>query len=147
MWMTSWLEAMGWGFWNLKKNSELRFRLGQSKSIFGARRGQTSSLWRVPHVVDSDGKVRRERNCVSLSLLMSKNLKLKKVNKSFAPEPKKSRKCFDCFRIPIRVWTCYSMNIMNVLCMWISWSYFWTWIYYIRLYLKLIYVLLVSTFI
>ncbi len=39
----------------------------------------------MPHVVDSDGKVKIERNC--LSLLMSKNLKLKKVIKSFVPEP------------------------------------------------------------
>ena len=70
-----------------EKNSELRFDLGRSKSIFGARRSQTNSLRRGPHVVGSDGKVSIERNCFSLSLFMSKNLKLKKVNKSFVPEP------------------------------------------------------------
>ena len=69
-----------WGFWNLKKkNSELRFGLGWRKSIFGACWGQTSNLREEPHVVGADGKVSIERNC--LSLLMSKNLKLKKVNK------------------------------------------------------------------
>ena len=57
---------------------------------------------------------------VSLSLLMSKNLKLKKVNKSFVPEP------VSCFSDSYM-----RMNIMNVLCMWISWSYFWwTYLYY-----------------
>ena len=50
---------------------------------------------------------------------MSENLKLKKVNKSFVPEPKGSRQLF-------RVFSDSYMNIMNVLCMWISWSYFWT---------------------
>ena len=34
---------------------------------------------------------------VCLSLLMSKNLKLKKVNKSFVPEPKESRQVFRVF--------------------------------------------------
>ena len=56
-----------------------------------------------------------------LSLLMSKNLKLKKVIKSFVPEPKESRQVFpDSYM---------RMNIMNVLCMWIFWPYFWTYIY------------------
>ena len=35
----------------------------------------------------SEGKISIERNCVSLSLHMSKNLKLKKVDKSLIPEP------------------------------------------------------------
>ena len=52
----------------------------------------------VPHGVDSDGKVRIERNCVSLSLLMPKNLKLKKVIKCFIPEPEV---VFRAFRIPM----------------------------------------------
>ena len=92
---------------------ELRFGLGRSKSIFGARRGQTSSLRRGAHVVDSDGKVRIERNCVCLSLLMLKNLKLKKVNKSFVPEP------ISCFSDSLCLFHVY-----------VSWLYFWMWIYY-----------------
>ena len=71
----------------------------------------------VLHMMGSDEKIRIERNCVSL--LMLKNLKLKKVNKSFVPEP------ILCFSDSYM-----RMNIMNVLCMWISWSYFWTWICY-----------------
>ena len=95
-WMTSCPEAMGWGFWNLKKNSELWFGLGRSKLIFGARRGQTSSLRRG----SARGRVRcksQHRKKLCLSLLISKNLKLKKVIKSFLPEPKKSHKCFVFF--------------------------------------------------
>ena len=72
-----------------KKKTELRFDARGRKLIFGARRGQTTR-W------GSDGKVSRERNC--LSLLMSKNVKPKKVNKSFVPEPKKKVvKCFVFF--------------------------------------------------
>ena len=53
---------------------------------------------------------------------MTENLKLKKVNKSFVPEPRKS----SVFRVFSD--SDMRMNIMNVLCMWISWSYFWTYI-------------------
>ena len=47
---------------------------------------------RVPHVVGWDGEVSIERNCASLSLFMSKNLKLKKVNKKF-----RTWTNFECF--------------------------------------------------
>ena len=76
-----WAEDLG--IWK-KTNSKLRFRLGRSKSIFGARRGQTSSLRRGA----ARGGVRwksQDRKKLCLFLLMSK----KKVNKSFVPEPKK----------------------------------------------------------
>ena len=125
--MTSCPEAMGWGFWNLKKNGELRLGLGRSKLIFGARRGQTSSLRRGA----SRGGVRwksQQRKKLCLSLLMSKNLKLKKVIKSFVPEPKKESR--QVFRVFSDSYT--RMNIMNVLGMRIPWSYFWTWIYYTK---------------
>ena len=116
--MTSCPEAIGSGFGNLKKNSELRFGLGRSKSIFGARRGQIISFWRGA----ACGGVRwkcQHRKKLCLSLLMSKNIKLKKVNKSFVLEP-----------IPCFSDSYMRMNIMNFLCMWISWSYFWTWVCY-----------------
>ena len=82
-----------------EKNSGLRFGLGRSKSIFGARRGETSwGLRNVPRVcwvsesrADDVRTVSIVRNCVSLSPLMSENFKLKKVNKNFVPEPKESR--------------------------------------------------------
>ena len=48
--------------------------------------------------------------CVSLSLLMSENLKLKKVNKSFVPETKESRQVFRVFSDSYT-----SKNIMNIL--------------------------------
>ena len=70
-----------------EKNSELRFGLGRSKSIFGARRGETRSLRRGA----ARGGVRwksQHRKKLCLSLLMSKNLKLKKLIRSFVPEPK-----------------------------------------------------------
>ena len=78
-------------FGDLKKSSELRLKLRTWELIFGARRGKTSwGLRNVPHVVGSDWKVSIERK-LCLSLLISKNLILKKVNKSFVPEPKESR--------------------------------------------------------
>ena len=52
----------------LGKKKELRFGFGRRKSIFGVRRGQTSSLRQRQHVVGSDGKVSIERNCVCVSL-------------------------------------------------------------------------------
>ena len=88
----SWAEDFGI---RKKKNSELWFEARGRKLIFGARRGQTSSLrrggirWKSQH---------RKKLC--LTLLMSKNLKLEKVIKSFVPEPKKKKrvvKCFECF--------------------------------------------------
>ena len=80
-WMMSCPEAMGWWFWNLKKKTiELRFGLGRSKLIFGACRGETSSLRRGA----ARGGVRwksQRRKKLCVSLFMSKNLKLKKVLK------------------------------------------------------------------
>ena len=64
----------------------------------------------------SDGKVRIERNCVSL--LMLKNLKLKKVIKSFVPEPKESRQVFRMFSDSYM-----SINILWTYHVFISWSY------------------------
>ena len=78
---------------------------------FWSRRGETSrGLRNVPHVVDLDGKVSIERNCVCLSLpSCRKTFKLKKVNKSFVPEP------ISCFSDSYMF-----MNIMNIL---------WTYVY------------------
>ena len=109
--MTSCLEAMGWGFWDLKKkNSELRFDARGRKLIFGARRGQTCSLrWGAAR-----GGVRwksQHRKKLCLSLLMSKNLKLKKVNKSFVPEP---ISCFsDSYICVWTLWTFYACEYLG----------------------------------
>ena len=79
-----------WGYGGLEKKKLVEIRglglgLGR-KSIFGARQGQTSSLQRGPHVVGFWWES-QHRKKLSLSLLMSKNLKLKKVINSFVPEP------------------------------------------------------------
>ena len=70
-----------------------------------------------------------------LSLLMSKNLKLKKVNKSFVPEPKKRVVSVSCFSDSDALWTFVNvfrirMN-MSISRVRILVVYFWTWIYYI----------------
>ncbi len=57
---------------------ELRFDARRRETIFGARRGQTSSLRPGSHVVGVRWKS-QHRKKLCLSLLMSKNLKLKKV--------------------------------------------------------------------
>ena len=103
-WMTSCPEAMGRGFWNLKKKQWVEIWAWMKQVDFGARWGQTSSLRRG----DAHGGVRwknQHRKKLCLSLLMSKNLKLKKVNKSFVPKPE-SRQYFVFFGF-LCVWTFY----------------------------------------
>ena len=122
MWMTSCPEAMGWGFWDLKRNSwdldsdeaSWFLELAEARAVWvygmPARwLSQWVKSWRCTNSQHS------KKLCVSL--LMSENLKLNKVNKSFVPEP------ISCFSDSYT-----RMNIINVLCMWISWSYFWPYI-------------------
>ena len=110
-------SAEDFGIW--KKNSWLRFKLRTRKTIFGARWGEASLGLRDARVlVESESwdssleegnrflvSPRRDQlgspKCATrllkklcLSLLMSKNLKLKKVIKSFVPE---SISCFSGF--------------------------------------------------
>ena len=55
----------GLRIFGFEKNSELRFGLGRSESIFGARRGQTSSLRRGA----ARGEVRwKSQHCKKLCL-------------------------------------------------------------------------------
>ena len=72
--------------------------------------------------------------CLSLSLLMSENLKLKKVIKSFVPEPKRVVKCFVFFGFLCVLNILCVMNIYER-CMYMYITririlvvYFWTWI-------------------
>ena len=58
-------------------------------------------------MVGLDEKVSIVRNC--FPLLMSKNLKLKKVIKSFVPEQ------FRVFQIPIRIWTLWMFDACEYL--------------------------------
>ena len=125
-WMTSCPEAMGWGFGNLKKkNSSLRFDARGRKLIFGARRGQTCSLRRGAACGGVRWKSQHSKK-LCLSLLMSKNFKLKKIIKSFIPEPKKrvvSISCFSDSYVYEHLWT-FSVTVW--ICQFhgfVSWSY------------------------
>ena len=95
--MTSCQEVMGWGFWDLKKKTvSWDSRLEEGSWFSRARRGQTSSFRRGA----ARGGVRwksQHRKELCLSLLVSKNLKLKKVIKSFVPGPKKRVESVSCF--------------------------------------------------
>ena len=84
-----------------KKNSELSLGFRWVKLIFGARRGQTSS-WRRGAARGGVRWKSQHSKKLSLSLLMSKNFKFKKVIKIFVPEPICTNQ-FRVFRIPIRV--------------------------------------------
>ena len=111
--------SVGWVGWELRfklQTRKLRFGLGRRKLIFGSCRGQASSLRRGQHVVEFRWKVSIERNCVSLSPRVEKP----KGNKNF------------------RTWTNFlffgflyvyepSMNLC-LFHVFISWSYFCTWI-------------------
>ena len=104
------VHTLGRRFWNSKKVSLLRFDARGKKLIFGARWGQTSSLRRGA----ARGGVRWKRQHskkLCLSLLISKNLKHKKVNKSFVPEP---ISCFSGFRM-------YISHICILVLFWIFW--------------------------
>ena len=109
--MMSCPEAMGWGFWNLKKIVSWDLGLDEASQLSEPAEARPVVCGGVPHVVGSDGKVSIERNC-GLSLLMSKNLKLKKVNKSFVPEP---ISCFFGFLwICVRtLWTFYACEYLG----------------------------------
>ena len=80
------------------KISELSFSVRRRRLTFGARRDQTSSLRRVPHVV-GDGWKGQHRKNVYHSPYVEEPLN-SKVIKSFVPELR-SRKCFSCFGIPM----------------------------------------------
>ena len=84
--------------WDLGLNEASRFsELAEARPVVCSR---------VPHVVGSDGKDRIERNC--LSLFMSKNFKLKKVIKSFVPEP------ISCFSDSyMRIWTFFMYSYLG----------------------------------
>ena len=83
-----------------KKTVSWDSSLEEESWFSGACRDQTSSLRRGA----ARGGIRwkkQHKMKLCLSLLVSKNLKLKKVNKSFVPEPKESRQVFRVFRIRI----------------------------------------------
>ena len=107
--------------WGICKKNNWDSMLEEGKRFLELAKARPVGVYEMCHTWwGSDGKVSIERNC--LFLLMSKNLKLKKVIKSFVPEP------ISCFSDSYT-----RMNIMNFanvfLCLFhlfISWSYFWT---------------------
>ena len=100
--MTSCTGSVGWGFWGFEKKQWVEF--------LPANERVEIQSWARP-----DELVRYGRPCkssqhwkiVSLSHHIEKTFKLKKVNKSFVPEP------ISCFRIPIYVCE-HFMNIMSI---------------------------------
>ena len=114
MWMTSCPEVLRILGFKKKDEGNWFLELTEARPV----------VWGgVSHVVELDGKVSIERNCVSLSSCW-KTLNSKKVIKSFVPEPKESRQVFRVFSD--------SYMLMNIL-----WTrvrilviYFWTWICY-----------------
>ena len=114
-WMTACPEAMGWGFSNLKKTVSWDLDLNKASWFFGPGWGWSSYELRDAHACwlsqwDESWWCTNSQHGkkLCLSLFMSKNLKLKKVIKSFEPELKESRQVFHVIQIPMR------MNIMNV---------------------------------
>ena len=114
-----------------KQHSELRFDARGRKSIFGARRGQTSSLRRGA-ARDGLRWKSQDRKKFWLCLLMWKNLKLEKVIKRFIPEP---ISYFSDSYVYEHLWT-FSVSVwMCLFHVFVSWSYFWIYIYiYIYIY-------------
>ena len=117
MWMMSCPEAMGWDFLViLNKSNELRFGLRQSELIFQTWAKPVQFVdcgalacigWVSELRADDRQTVSIEKLC--LSLLMSKNLNIKKVIKvSYLNQ--ESVSCFSDSYVYER-----SMNIMNIL--------------------------------
>ena len=132
-WMTSCPEAMGWGFWNLKKKQWVEIRCKRKEVHFPElTEVEPVVCGGVPHVVGSDGKVSILRNCASLSS-SRKTLNSKKVNKSFVPGPKKrvvSVSCFSDSYVYEHLWM-FSVSVWICLVhVFVSWSYIFGPIYY-----------------
>ena len=82
IWMTSCSEAMGWGFWVIFEKKEWVEIWSWTKRVDFWTWTRPVQLWTTgfPRVVGSDGTVSIVE-IVCLSLLVSKNLKVKKVIK------------------------------------------------------------------
>ena len=122
-WMTSCPEALRILEFEKKKTTV-------SWDLNSERQSWDSSLEARPVGVTKCVTRLLKRLC--LSLLMSKNIKLKKVLKSFVPEPE-IRQCFKCFRIPISLRTFVNvfrirmnMSISRVRILVLSWIFWWT---------------------
>ena len=113
MWITSCPEAMGWGFGDLEKTVSWDLDLDEASWFSELAEARPVGAYGMParwlsQWVQSwrcTNSQRIKKLCVSL--LMSENLKLKRVNQSFVPEARKSS-VFRVFRIPMRICLCYA---------------------------------------
>ena len=105
--MTSCPEVMGRGFWNLKKRVSWDSTLEEGSRFSELAETRPVVCSGVLHVVGVRWKS-QHRKKLCLSLLMSENLKLKKVIKSFVLEPKRrvvSVSCFSDSYVYEHLWT------------------------------------------
>ena len=129
-----WKKAVSWDLNSERESWDLGLDEANRFSEFAEARPVVCSGGRTWW---SEMKKSAQKEIVSLSVLMSNNLKLKKVIKFFIPELKK-RVVFRVFRIPICLWTFVNvfrirMN-MSISRVCILVVYFWTWICYITEY-------------
>ena len=104
--MVSCLKAMGWGFSDLKKKQWVE-NLDLDEASWFSELAEARPVWVYGIPARWLSQWVKSWRCTNsqhskklcLSLLMSENLKLNKVNKSFVPEPRKSS-AFRVFRIP-----------------------------------------------
>ena len=111
--------CVGWGFWDLEKVRKLSSYLGRRRLFFRAGRDQTTFVrfgCRTLFGLRADDvkAVCIERLCLSLSSCWI-TFKLKKVNKSFVPEP---ISCFFLdslclFHISVS-WVCNTINVSEI---------------------------------
>ena len=132
MWMTSCPEAMGWGFWDLKKTVSWDLDLDEASWFFGPGWGRSSyelrgvhTRWLSQWVENWQCTNSQHSKKLCLSLLMSENLKLKKGNKSFIPEPEESRQVFWVFSDSYMHNECFRMFYISIcICSWTIWTFY-----------------------
>ena len=113
VWVTSCTGSVGWGFWGFEKKQWVEFLpLNERVEIQSWARPDEFVCYGCSALVglraDDIKAVSIERLSLSLSLSSYRiTFKLKKVNKSFVPEP------ISCFWIPIYVYE-HFMNIMSI---------------------------------
>ena len=105
MWITSCPEAMSWGFWDLKKALSWDLDLDEASWFSELTEARPVGVYGMPTCWLSQWveswwcTISQHRKKLCFSLLMLKNLKLKKVNKCFVPEP------ISCFSDSYILWT------------------------------------------
>ena len=117
-WWRKWcLAQKRWGFWKLEKKKTVSWDLNSERNSWDSSLKEGSRFLVSPKrdPFGSTKSAARLLKKLCLSLFMSINLKLKKVNKSFVPEP------ILCFSDSYMF-----INIMKILCLFhefVSWSY------------------------